>query len=416
MLFRSRLEARHKSAKKAARAKRRVAPSRTDIIREAWENKETQWFSTKADVLQELARKGNELAPLILEYREYETLYGTFVKGLSDRLDSESIVHGTYLPHGTVTGRLASRNPNLQNIPNKGGGLIKKAYVSRFAGGIILQADYSQIELRIAASLFSEPTMVQAYLNGEDLHQLTAIDIAFPKVREQSERAERYANLPKLEQKGWRTRAKRVNFGVLYGGGPPAIQNTLKKDGVFISLEQCDAMVQDYFKMRPALRKGIDALEAQVKADGYLEMFTGRRRRVPEVRSDDRQTVSRALRQSINFPVQSSASDITLMSIVLIDQILRAGEFRSVMILTVHDSIIFDCPQDEFQRVARLVKEAMESVPKLSDRVIPNLEWSWLKVPLVVDLECGFSWGSLVDYGSDENFESLCDKMRGADA
>jgi uracil-DNA glycosylase family 4 len=402
-----RLQARHKSLTQHARSQREVPPSFVQVVKQAWESGEVQHFSTKADVLQEIARDDNPLAALILEYREFETLYGTFVKGLADKLDDEERIHGTFLIHGTVTGRLASQNPNLQNIPNKGG-LIKSAYVSRFGeDGILLQADYSQIELRIAASLFDEETMIRAYREGQDLHRLTAIDIAFPNIRDAEERAVRYDALPKDEQKGWRTRAKRVNFGVLYGGGPPAIQNTLKKDGVFLSLDDCAEMIDNYFKMRPALRAGIDALERDVKRRGYLETFTGRRRRVPEVHSEDKSIVARALRQSVNFPVQSTASDITLMAITLISRLFRKAGFRSRMILTVHDSIVFDCVRDEFERVAALVKATMESVPKYSETVLPGLDWSWLKTPLVADLECGLSWGALRDYSLDDGLETI---------
>jgi uracil-DNA glycosylase family 4 len=395
----ARIKSRWNAVKKKARANTETPPTWNEMVKLAWESGEYNWFSTKADVLQELARRGNELAPLILSYRESETIFGTFIKGMLDRLDDFDCLHGSFLVHGTVTGRLASRNPNLQNIPNKDGGMVKKAFVSRFgSGGCLVQADYSQVELRVAASLFDEPTMIEAYRSGADLHRLTAEDIAFPGREHRADRTASFDGLSKGEQKDWRTRAKRVNFGVLYGGGASAIQNTLKKDGVFLSVTDCQRMVDDYFKMRPSLLRGIKSLERMTKKRGYLESFTGRRRRVPEVQSDDPVTVSRALRQSVNFPVQSGASDITLAAIALIDRALQESSMEAIMVLTVHDSIIFDCPVAERDDLCALVKDIMERVPELSENLLPGVSWDWLQTPLVADLEVGPSWGELEEY------------------
>lgn len=355
--------------------------------------KREQWvhFSTKADVLHELSRRGNQLAPLILQWRSAETLHKTFVKPMSDRLDEYGRVHGTFSIFGTVTGRLASYDPNLQNIPNKGGGLIKRAYVSRFGSeGVIGQVDYSQIELRVAACRFHEPTMMKAYRQGADLHLLTALDISRMTLEE-------YKALDSHKAKEIRTQAKRVNFGILYGGGPPALMAALKKDGVFLTIDECKALIQRYFEVRPKLKEGIEALEADVCKTGYLESFTGRRRRVPEVFSENKEIVSRALRQSVNFPIQNGASEMTLMSLVLIWREMRRRNYRSKMILTVHDSIVFDLHVDEAFEVLTLAKYIMENLPKLSDHVLPGLDWTWLKVPLVADCDIGFTWGTLVE-------------------
>jgi len=362
---------------------------RDSIKREEWRN-----FSTKADVLQALARKGNELAPLILEYRAADTLWKTFARPLTQLLDENGCVHGTYNIIGTVTGRLSSSEPNLQNIPNKGGGLIKSAYVSRFGEeGLIGQVDYSQVELRVAASWFNDPTMIQAYVDGADLHRLTALDIT--GMTEES-----YAELEQTnpsKAKEIRTEAKRINFGILYGGGPPALQTALAKDGLFLSIDQCKKLIQRYFEVRPKLKQGIEKLEADVCAKGYLESFTGRRRRVPEVFSESEEIVSRALRQSVNFPIQCGASEMTLMALVLIYEEMARRGYRSKMILTVHDSIIFDLHVDEAFEVLSLAKQIMEELPDLSEQVLPGLSWSWLKVPIVADCEIGVDWRSLVD-------------------
>lgn len=370
---------------------RSAKPDFTEQVEKAIANKEWDCFSTKADVLQEYARAGNPLVNLILEFRANSTLQGTFVGPLQTKLDAKNRIHGTYLMHGTVTARLASRDPNLQNVPNKGGGLIKRCYVSRFgAEGVILQADYSQIELRVAACLFKEPTMIEAYRRGDDLHTLTAIAIS--KLT-----PEKFKKLAKDVQKGWRTRAKRVNFGVLYGGGPPALVSTLAKDGVFITVDEAQELIDAYFDARPALKRNMDKLMEKVKKLGYLESFTGHRRRVPEVFSEDEKVVARALRQSVNFPVQCGAAQMTNMAMVIIQRRLQELGLRSKLILTVHDSLVFDCHVDELVQVGQLAKHVMENLPTLSEEVLPGLDWSWLNVPIIADLEVGFTWGTGVE-------------------
>lgn len=392
-------------AKHAAKRKGKK-PDFTDVVKTALKDGQYQHFSTDAEVLQVLETRGNSLARLILEYRAVSVLHGTFVKPLQTKLDPDGLIHGDFLPHGTQTGRLASRDPNLQNIPNKGGGLIKRAYVSRFGDeGVIGQVDLSQAELRVAACYFGEQTMIDAYVEGVDIHTLTAVAIS--KLT-----AEEYEELDADDKKQWRTRAKRINFGILYGGGPDALVNTLKKDGVFISRDEAEAMIEVYFQARPALKKGMDALEKEVLKTGVLETFTGRRRRVPEVNSVDHKLRSRAVRQSINFPIQSIASDLTLMSLVRINRALRNAGFVSRAILTVHDSIIFDMHVDEMEAVMSYAKHTMETIPEWSDEVLPGLDWSWLTVPIVADCEVGFSWGTLCDFDPDEyDVDELWEKM-----
>jgi len=391
-LLKSRLEAQQVAWRD--RPGKKIGPDQPDfnkLVEAAIDAKEWDLFSTKADVLQEYARAGNTFVTKILEFRAYSTLHGTFVVPLLTKLDAQRRVHGTYKPHGTVTGRLASSDPNLQNIPNKGGGLVKRCYVSRFGDeGVIVQADYSQIELRVAACLFEEPTMIDAYRRGDDLHTLTAIAISkLPK--------DKFKALPKDQAKGWRTRAKRVNFGVLYGGGPPALVSTLGKDGVFITQKEAEDLIDTYFKARPTLKRNMDKLMESVQKNGYLVAFTGHRRRVPEVFSKDEKIVARALRQSVNFPVQCGAAQMTNMAMILIQQRMREVGFKSQMTLTVHDSIVFDAHVDEMVEIGKLAKEVMENLPSMSESVLPKLDWSWLTVPIVAELEIGFTWGTGVE-------------------
>lgn len=406
-----RLALRYQNAKAAyVKVRKGSEPSFTEVVQAAIQKGEWQHFGTDAEVLQVMEQRGNTLAQHILDYRAVSVLSGTFLRPLQFLLDPKGRIHGQFMPHGTVTGRLASRDPNLQNIPNKDGGKVKRAYVSRFGDqGLIGQADFSQVELRVAACWFNEPTMIEAYLQGADVHTLTAMDISGFTPRE-------YEALDSNTKKAWRTRAKRINFGILYGGGPPALVNTLKKDGVFITESEAQDLIDRYFKVRPALKKGIEALERSVERTGYLESFTGRRRRVPEVRSVDEKLVARALRQSVNFPIQSGASDMTLMSLVKIWRVMRERGYKSKIILTVHDSIVFDLHVSEFAEVMGLAKQIMESLPTWSDEVLPGLDWSWLRVPVVADVEVGPSWGTLVDFNPedfdvDELWERMAEKL-----
>lgn len=390
-LLKSRLESKMAAWRDNPKRRERDKPEFDKLVESAISDKEWDLFSTKADVLQEYGRAGNKFVSKVLEFRAYATLHGTFIEPLLQKLDDQSRIHSNYKPHGTVTARLASSDPNLQNIPNKGGGLVKRCYVSRFGDeGVILQADYSQIELRVAACLFKEPTMIDAYIRGDDLHTLTAIAIS--KLSK-----DRFKALPKDAAKGWRTRAKRVNFGVLYGGGPPALVSTLGKDGVFITQKEAEDLIETYFEARPALKRNMDKLMESVKRLGYLEAFTGHRRRVPEVFSQDEQIVARALRQSVNFPVQCGAAQMTNMAMVLIQRRMDEMQLRSKMILTVHDSIVFDAHVDELVDVGLLAKEVMENLPSISESVLPGLDWSWLNVPIIAELEVGFTWGTGVE-------------------
>jgi uracil-DNA glycosylase family 4 len=390
------LSLRHKNCvAKWMKVRRGKKPRFQAIVKEAIKNEEWRMFSTDAEVLHDLARGGNLLVNHILDYREAETLYGTFVKPLLFNLDPEGRIHCDYLIHGTVTGRLSSTNPNLQNIPNKGGGLIKSAYISRFGDeGVIGQADYSQAELRVAACWFNEPTMLKAYREGKDVHKLTALDVSNLTLAQ-------YERLPADEQKRWRVQAKRINFGCLYGGGPPALQSALRKEGDYVTLDECEALIERYFEVRPKLKAGIEKLEEEVRRLGYLEGFAGHRRRIPEVFSEDEKVVARAVRQLVNFPIQNAVGVMTLIALVIIWSRMRDAGYRSKIILTVHDSIIFDLHVDEAYEILAMAKEVMENIRTFSDEVLPGLDWSWLKVEMKVDCELGGNWQGLVGFNPD---------------
>jgi len=362
------------------------------VVTAAIEKKEWEFFSTKAEVLHEYERKGNELAPLILSFRDHEVVYGTFLEPLAGRIGSDGLLHGTFHPTGTATARLSSSDPNLQNIPED----AKPVYDSRFGDeGALVTADYSQIELRIAASWFNDPKMIRAYKEGIDLHALTAADMHHMTL-------EQFMALPEEERDPMRKRAKRINFGVLYGGGPPALVSTLKKDGIYITVEEAQGFIEQYFAVRPALKLGIQREQEKARQHGFIEAFTGHRRRVPEVFSADNEIVARALRQCVNMPIQCGAALMTLMALIILDDMVKAEKMRSVPIFTVHDSIVFDSPLDEVVQMAQLTKTVMENLPKLAEEVLPGLDWKWLRgIPIKADVEVGFNWGAGIGFDPD---------------
>lgn len=369
--------------------------SADEILARAIKNKEWNLFSTAAEVLHEIARNTkSELIKQLLELREYYTLYNTFIEPLEDRMDEDGLVHGTFSPTSTETGRLASRNPNMQNLPNKGG-LVKCIYTSRFgANGLILTADYSQIELRVAASYFKEPIMVEAYRKGIDLHTMTATTVS-KKTKEQYEREE------EGKKKRWRTIAKRVNFLIIYGGAGAALSANLKKEGIFYTPEECQEMIDTFLKARPGLVAGIERTQDFARRNGYLEAFTGFRRRLPQVFSSNNSLVRRALRQVINFPIQHAAAYMMLMALCLIDRDIQQLGLKSVLYCTVHDSLNIDCPREEVVQVAGIVKKYMENLPKYIEPIFSGLDWEWLDTPIEAEIEIGDSWGEQFKFEPD---------------
>lgn len=312
--------------------------------------------------------------------------------GVADVWDIAVEGEHSYVAHGFVNHN--SYDPNLQNQPLE----ARVAYVSRFGDlGCIMQADYSQIELRIAACMFRDPGMIKAYQEGQDVHKLTARDL-YKLAGNQGD----LDNETKDVQKIWRTRAKRCNFGILYQIGSLGIQTTLKKDGVFISMEEAEALLTNFKKSKPHLIREIERFQSGVRQSGYAVNPAGLVRRVPEVFSGDEELVARALRQITNFPIQSWAAYMTLMSVILVNRVLRAEGFQSMLIATVHDSIVFDCLRTEAVQVAALTKEIMEQIASLSDEVLPGVDWSWFQVPIVAEFDFGVSWGQTVEADPDQ--------------
>ena len=358
------------------------------IVERAIRDKEWEFFTTSADVLNGFVNEGNDFAPLVLEYREVDKMLGTYILPVADRLDENGLVHGSFGAASTATGRLNSSSPNLQNQPPK----ARPAYTSRFKNGYILSIDQSQVELRVAACRFNDPGMIQAYIDGQDVHRLVAMDIA--KMNEKQ-----FSRLSEEDQKEWRTKAKRTDFGIIYQTSAIGMQVQLRKDKVYATLDECQALIDTFMAKRPGLAKGIEREKRGLEKRGYVENFAGRRRRIPEVFSRDASVVNRVLRQGVNAPIQSGASELTLMAMILAWRIMKAEGFKSLLSLQVHDSLVFDCPTlEEALAVAKLVKDIMENIHELSEEVWPGLDWSWLKVPLVADCDLGRNWDSAVKF------------------
>ena len=319
-------------------------------------------LSTAASELEKL-RELHEIIDLVLEYRELEKLRSTYIEALPKLVDKEGRLH-TELLQTTATGRLASRNPNLQNIPIKGewGKEIRKAFIAP-KGFSLLAADYSQIELRLAAVLSGDKKMVEAFKKGKDIHSATAAEL-FHKKEDEITKEERRL-------------AKTVNFGVLYGMGPHGLAMAAK-----MSRAEAQQFIQRYFDSFPKLKDYIQKTIEMAREKGYVETLFGRRREIPEIHSPNHAIRAAAEREAINAPVQGSAADIIKKAMIEIEKKLPKVSPQSQMILQIHDELLFETPAGEEKKVGALVKEIMEKIVKLP-------------VPIKVEVSKGESWGEL---------------------
>ena len=326
--------------------------------------KKTQrgYYSTNARVLEELARD-NEFVQLILEYREKTKIKSTYLDTLGPlaRENGDGRVHTTYNQAITATGRLSSSNPNLQNIPTRSalGHTVKTAF-SVAPGSVFMAVDYSQIELRLLAHLSGDEHLVAAFNEGEDFHAETAARVFGVPVEEVT---------PQL-----RSRAKAVNFGIVYGQQAYGLSQSLD-----IPMGEAQSMIDAYFRAYPGVRTFLDRTVAEAKARGYAETMYGRRRPIPELKM--RIPAQRAFgeRTAMNHPMQGSAADIIKIAMNRVARRLRDEGFRARMILQVHDELDFECPKDEVEALAAMVREEMEGVAEL-------------RVPLIAEVSVGETW------------------------
>ena len=323
--------------------------------------KNQRGYSTDASVLKELAKE-HELPGLVLRYRELAKIKSTYIDALPRLRGEDGRVHTTFNETVTTTGRLSSSDPNLQNIPVRTdfGRQIRACFVPLAEGEVFLSADYSQIELRLLAHLSGDEGLIEAFCSGEDFHAKTASRVFGLPVEEIT---------PEL-----RSRAKAVNFGIVYGQQAFGLAQSLD-----IPFGEAKEMIDRYFEAYPGVRTYLDETVAQAKRDGFAITMFGRKRHIPELRASNATTRAFGERTAMNHPMQGSAADIIKLAMTEVDRRLAEGGFKAKLLLQVHDELDFSVPTDEVDAVATLAKEVMESTAQL-------------KVPLIADVSWGANW------------------------
>lgn len=323
------------------------------------------YYSTAASVLEGML--GQHPVPAwVLEYRELAKLKSTYVDALLEQVHpSTKRVHTSYNQAGTVTGRIASSDPNLQNIPirTEMGRQVRKAFVAS-PGWTLIAIDYSQIELRVVAHMAQDEAMLHAFKAGQDIHAATASAIF---------------NVPLEEvNKDQRRHAKAINFGLVYGMSPYGLTQTTE-----LTLAEAEDFVQAYFERFPGVKRFLDSMREQAKEEGYVETMLGRRRYFPRLQTSSNYNVRRREeREAINAPVQGTAADIMKLAMLHVGKALSASTLSARILLQVHDELVLESPSEEVGETVRLVRSTMESAYQLD-------------VPLVTDARCGSNWGSL---------------------
>ncbi len=322
----------------------------------------TKQFSTEEEYLQGFAHDF-PIVSKILEYRGVKKLLSTYVEALPELVNKETgKIHTSYNQAVTATGRLSSTNPNLQNIPVRDalGKPIRAAFVASDAEHTLVAADYSQIELRLMAHLSGDEALIEAFKQGEDIHAATAARLYNKGVAEVSSDERRSA--------------KTANFGIIYGISAFGLAQRLD-----ISNRDAKELITNYFETYPGVKRYMDDAVAKATTEGYVETMFGRRRTLHDITSSNRTVRGLAERNAINAPIQGSAADIMKLAMVEIYRRFEAEGIRSKMIMQVHDEVVVDTLNEELESVKRIVKEAMESVAKLS-------------IPLIAEVNSASNW------------------------
>ena len=323
-------------------------------------------FSTDSDVLENLADSTEDPVPeLLLRYRLLSKLLSTYVNALPTLINPETgRVHTTFLQTGTATGRLSSKNPNLQNIPirTEEGRRIRDAFVPK-AGCRLMSADYSQIELVVLSHISWDINLRSAFLHGEDVHKETAALI--------------FNEFPEMVTPEQRRAAKTINFGIMYGMSAFRLASDLK-----IPRKDAQRFIDSYFEQYHGVRDFIEQAKEQAKRDGFVKTAQGHIRYIPEMRSSNKTELAAAERAAVNTIIQGTAAEIMKNAMIALSKAIKDAGLKSKMLLQVHDEVIFEVPEDECQRMESLVRECMENAAKLS-------------VPLKVGIEFGSSWGEM---------------------
>ena len=329
------------------------------LVLPAGKKTKTGW-STNADVLEKLRGK-HPIIEMILDYRMLTKLKSTYADGLLKLIDPDGRIRTNFQMTVTATGRLSSTEPNLQNIPVRKelGAQIRKMFIAS-EGKVLVDADYSQIELRLLAHISGDEHMQAAFMSGEDIHRVTASQVFNTPLSE----------VTSLQ----RSRAKAVNFGIVYGISSWSLAQDI---GVFPN--EAKAYMDAYLEKYSGVREYMKNIVEKAKAEGYVKTLYNRRRALPELKSSNFNTRSFGERVALNMPIQGTAADIIKLAMVNVYNRLKAEGLESKLILQVHDELICECPEHEAQRVAELLSEEMSGAAKLS-------------VPLTVDAKIGHSW------------------------
>ncbi len=321
----------------------------------------TGQYATSEDVLQKLASK-HEIIKHILEYRTYQKLKSTYVDALPSQIEkTDNRVHTNFSQTTAATGRLASVNPNLQNIPIRTlrGQQIRGAFVSG-EGKKIISADYSQIELRLIAEISGEDNMIKAFQDGEDIHASTAAKLFKIPLEEVS--------------KTQRSQAKTVNFGIIYGQGAFALA-----EQTGLSRTEAKQMIEAYFETYPKLKQYMAEQVSKARETGYVETILGRKRHLKDINSNNFVVRGHAERNAVNAPVQGSAADVVKMAMIKIQKELEKEKLQTKMLLQVHDELVFEAPVDEIEVATNIIKMEMENAIET-------------QVPLLVEVGVGNNW------------------------
>ena len=323
-------------------------------------------YSTSISVLEGLSTKGFEIADLIIEWRTLSKLKSTYTDALQESINKQTKrVHTSYSMASASTGRLASTNPNLQNIPirTSDGRRIREAFIAR-DGYKLISADYSQIELRLMAHAANETEMIKAFNENVDIHSQTASKVFGIPIEDLDSEIRRSA--------------KAINFGIIYGISAFGLSKQLS-----CSQSEAKNFIESYFDQFPKIKSYMDAMIENAKMKGYVETFFGRRIPIKGINSKNFQERSFAERQSINAPIQGSAADIIKRAMIKIHNVFQEKNIESKMLLQVHDELVFECPKDEISNVSNLIKKEMEQA---------NLPLFPLNIPIVVDFGEADNW------------------------
>ncbi len=316
-------------------------------------------YSTSAEVLETLA-ESNEIVRLILRFREVQKFQSTYIDGIRSLVQGE-IVHTTYNQTMTTTGRISSTNPNLQNIPVRTdeGKELRKLFIPR-QGNVFIDADYSQIELRLLAHLSGCPALIEAYKRGDDIHAATASSVFGVPVGEVT---------PAMRHK-----AKSVNFGIIYGMSAFG----LSKD-IGVSQAEAQSYIDKYFQSYPEVKAYMDEIVKFAKKNGYITTILGRKRYIPELQSTNYTQRSFGERATMNMPLQGSAAEIIKIAMIAVHRRLMKEGLKAKLVLQVHDELVLDTPIEETERAKKILQEEMEHAMELS-------------VPLVAEATVGKTW------------------------